>query len=350
LMATSRLSMAAPQVAASRLSMAAPRGVDLSLDQFNLSSADRGSWAGTLEAPEGAHDFSLNGDHFWSALQEESQQIFDPEHQHLFKAVFNTHLSDRREEGSLFMPPPTSLSYLHKLKVLVKEETEMQVKRKTHFFSSDFDIDDVGSLFPSSWAASVKIEHERRAVPSIRARPDFKAQEALMGEVLKSAVPIFDKRTEDGTSFLIYRLGSLEIRATQDLGGKPVVGAVFSCGGGENDHESVAQDFERVVKATQYVEKAASGRLRCRMYLVFETEFGNKIFTEKLLDGTVVVNENPQNGDDRNSLARVLSSSTAARLTVGDVRAFARSESKGVLSPSLCKDYARRAYERALMA
>merc|ERR1712127_1131821 len=57
LMATSRLSMAAPQVAASRLSMGMPRGVDLNLDQFNLSvAAEAGSWAGTIEAPEGAKD------------------------------------------------------------------------------------------------------------------------------------------------------------------------------------------------------------------------------------------------------------------------------------------------------
>merc|ERR1719413_255830 len=88
LMATSRLSMAAPQVAASRLSMAAPRaglmatsrlsmgmprGVDLSLDQFNLSAAaEPGSWAGTLEAPEDARELSIKGDAFWAALKSET--------------------------------------------------------------------------------------------------------------------------------------------------------------------------------------------------------------------------------------------------------------------------------------
>merc|ERR1740123_480868 len=329
LMATSRLSMAAPQVAASRLSMGMPRGVDLSLDQFNLSAAaEPGSWAGTLEAPESARDVSIKGDAFWSALKSENAEAFQEEDRKLLAQVFNPKMSDRREEGDEFMPPATGLSYIHKLKNLVKEEMQAQEDRKKHFFSTDFNRDKVGPLFPSSWNSSIEIEHEEGGSQVLRSRPDFKAEESLLEEVLASTIPLFDKKTEDGTRFLIYRLGSLEVRATQAPDSKRVIGAVFSLGSDAKSEE--ARDGEKIVKATQYVEKASVGRLRCRYYVVFETEGGCKVVTERLSNGTVAWKTNPTDVEDRNSLAKVICSSDCSNTgaTMGAVRDYLVSDSR----------------------
>ena len=45
---------------------------------------------------------------------------------------------------------------------------------------------------------------------------DATFQQALLEEVLPTAAPEFHKATEDGVVFRIYRLGSLEVRTTQD--------------------------------------------------------------------------------------------------------------------------------------
>merc|ERR1719330_760514 len=327
--AASRLSMAAPQVAASRLSMGMPRGVDLSLDQFNLSAAaEAGSWAGTLEAPESARDLSIKGDAFWSALKSGNSAMFQEEDRKLLTQVFNPKMSDREEEGDEFMPPATSLSHIHKLKNLVKEELQAQEDRKKLFFSPEFNKDQAGPSFPSSWNASIQIEHEEGGSQVLRSRPDFKAEESLLEEVLASTVPVFDKKTEDGTRFLIYRLGSLEVRATQAFDGKRVIGAVFSLGSDAKSEEPL--DDDKIVKATQYVEKASAGRLRCRYYVVFETEAGCKIVTEMLPTGTVAWKATPKDVEDRNSLAKVICSADCSNVgaTVGMARGYLTSDAR----------------------
>lgn len=337
LMATSRLSMAAPQVAASRLSMGMPRGVDLSLDQFNLSES--GTWAGTLEAPEGAQDLSIKGDAFWSALKDEKAAAFQAEDKKLLMQIFNPKMSDRSAEGDAFIPPATSLSYMHKLKNLVKEEIQAQEDRKKHFFSTEFNSDKVGPLFPSSWNSSIEIEHEEAGARVLRSRPDFKAEESLLEDVLRSTVPVFDKKTEDGMRFLIYRLGSLEVRATQEQNSKRVIGAVFSLGSDACSEE--ARDNETIVKATQLVEKSSTGRLRCRYYVVFETVAGGKVVTEMMPNGKVAWKANPKDVEDRNSLAKVISSSECGNVgaTVGAVRSYLMSDSRRKATKN--KQYAR---------
>jgi len=332
LMATSRLSMAAPQVAASRLSMGMPRGVDLNLDQFNLSAAEPGSWAGTLEAPEEARDVRIKGASFWSALKDSSEAVFRHEDQQLLTLVFNPKMSDRHSEGDAFMPPPTGLSYMHKLKNLVKEELQAQEERKSLFFSTEFNKEKAGSLFPSSWANSIEIEHEEGGVSVLRPRPDLQAQHAVLQEVLRSTLPAFDKHTEDGTHFLIYRLGSLEVRATRAAADGPLaIGAVFSREGASQKLGEAVLDEERIVKATQFVEKASLGRLRCRYYVVFETEAGNKVVTELLPNGSMAWQANPKDVEDRNSLAKMLScaeSRLGAATSVGAVRGFLSAASR----------------------
>merc|ERR1711953_871117 len=92
------------------------RGVDLNLDEFNLSQATKVSSDEICDVPI--------GNAFWSALETNSK--FEEEYQTLFSAVFNTQISDRRDEGDRFIPPNMSISYLEKLGNLVKEEQLVQ--------------------------------------------------------------------------------------------------------------------------------------------------------------------------------------------------------------------------------
>merc|ERR1711920_356158 len=73
-----------------------------------------------------------------------------------------------------------------------------------------------------------------------------------------------------------------------------------------------------------YVEKASAGRLHCCYYVVFETERGCKVITELLPTGVVAWKANPKNVEDRNSLAKVISSSDCSNpgATLGAVRSF----------------------------
>merc|ERR1712217_545883 len=92
------------------------RGVDLNLDQFDLSQATKVSSDETFEAPI--------GNAFWSALDTNSE--FEEKYNNLFKAIFDSSISDRRDEGDRFIPPNMSVSYLEKLSNLVKEEELVQ--------------------------------------------------------------------------------------------------------------------------------------------------------------------------------------------------------------------------------
>merc|ERR1712113_1238874 len=91
------------------------RGVDLNLDQFDLSQAMKVS---------SNENFVPLGNAFWSALDTESG--FEDKYNDLFKDIFNTCLSDRRDEGDRFIPPNMSISYLEKLGNLVAEEQLVQ--------------------------------------------------------------------------------------------------------------------------------------------------------------------------------------------------------------------------------
>merc|ERR1711948_99121 len=92
------------------------RGVDLNLDEFDLSQAMKVSSNESFEAPL--------GNAFWSALDTDAG--FEDKYNELFKDIFNPCLSDRRDEGDRFIPPNMSISYLEKLANLVGEEQLMQ--------------------------------------------------------------------------------------------------------------------------------------------------------------------------------------------------------------------------------
>merc|ERR1711981_600416 len=98
---------------------------------------------------------------------------------------------------------------------MVREE------RREHFLSENFTMGDAGSVFPISWKVG------EVAPQAVCARPEYVEQVAVFEKVLGLATPVFDKMTEDGMRFRVYKFGSLEVRSTQQHAGKEIVGAVF---------------------------------------------------------------------------------------------------------------------------
>jgi len=333
------------------------RGVDLNLDQFDLSGdADgrvAGKWASSLDSVEARAPVSGA---FWSSIEDASRSAFRAGDARLLADVFHPRLSDRREEGDKFVPPETSRMYIEQLRNLVKEEEGVQEARRGHFLSKAFKEDGAGPLFPSSWQASCQIAHAHAAPGLLHARPDFEAQAATLGRFLKAAEPAFDKATEDGTHFRIYRIGSLEARTIQATHGEEVIGAVFSVrspqqASREDAKGRVASEREEVVKVTEFVEGAEQDASMPHSYVVLETSCGNAIVTERLPSGASTWEENPSTLEVRNSFAKVLRSVDCdlARAAVRDIRTYqSKSDRPGNhTSASKCKRYARNAYDRA---
>merc|ERR1711948_138913 len=124
----------------------------------------------------------------------------------------------------------------------------------------------------------------------------------MLEDALESVVPDFDKVTEDGSRFSIYRIGSLEVRTIAEQDCEPVICAVFSVHAATEDKQAISEQ-EEVVKATEYVERAG---LEFQVYVVLETDQKNKIVVEEMDDNTLRFEENPSNLLDRTSLAKVL--------------------------------------------
>lgn len=225
-------STVAPRLAASigsGIGMArAPQlqGVDLRLDQFDLSEATRVSSDGGVKALD---ECIAMGPTFFACLDADDSSLREDDRA-LLKTVFHSVLADRREEGELFVPPNASAPYLKKLRALVKDEESVRAKRKEHFMSKAFAIGAPGPLFPHSWTPSVEIASELESQCQVlQACPEYKSQQsALLEQGLKNAVAIFDKSSEDGTRFRIYRVGGLQVRTTQEFDADEVVAAVFT--------------------------------------------------------------------------------------------------------------------------
>jgi len=336
----------------------APKGVDLNLDKFSLSApveadtqAPEGSWGG-----EG-----LVGNAFWAAM---SDPKVNQQDQELLKDLFNPHLCDRRDEGDLFVPPDTSLVYVSALRELIKEEAKARQERKERFLSLDFIATDPGHVFPSSWSSPLGIAHGQHSsstaqLGQMHPRPDYRKEAA---KLLKSAAhaPFFDKSTEDGTRFRIYRIGSIEVRSTQEHDGQEVVGAVFADRAAaakppvtpttvtiEEAWSTVAQ-VDKVVKAVAYVEKAqgqsTATKAEHRFYVVLETNQGDAVVTERLPDGTLTWAANPADLEYRNSLAKVVCAigCSTTGISVREMRAHLgdpAAAASGTASASRC--YAR---------
>lgn len=251
-------------------------------------------------------------DVFWSCVDGGDVTVFEKEDLTLFKNVFNPKLSDRRAEGECFTTPDTSSAYICKLHNLVKAEEEVRQQRKDHFFSTSFLHDNPGPLFPISWAPTLEVdgarasEHVLSQGRSLQARADYKEVAEV---VLKSASPAFQKKTEEGLLFRIYRVGSLEVRTTEEDGAEEFVGAVFTVHSeadslGKVGATRCARGGEKISKATEYVHKTS---IDFHYYVVLETECGNTILSEQsLLDGTVTWEENVKDLEVRNGLAKVV--------------------------------------------
>jgi len=214
---------------------------------------------------------------------------------------------------------------------LVKEEEAVRSRRKAHFFSAKFNAEDAGPLFPSSWTSSVQgnAASLRADGGHLHPRPEYKQQADLLREALRAATPVFDRRTEDGMWFRIYKLGDLEVRTTQPQhSAEEEVGAVFSTrtaaarsGGFVARAPRALAERDRVQKVTEYVERSEGGRAT---FVVLEAEGGGMALTEELADGTVVWKENPMDLEIRTSMAKVIRSADCekAGVTFGDMKAF----------------------------
>jgi len=310
----------------------AARGVDLSLDKFDLSAPDQ------MEPVDfqSAEACGAIGSAFWAGIDTDSESLFRPEDKALLRDVFNPNLSDRRDEADLFVPPDTSLTYVEGLRRLVKEEAAVMAMRKAHFFSSSFDPAEVGALYPSSWRASFEVQGKRSHDVVLHERKDYKAAAAVFEQAIKSAVPAFDKVTEEGTRFRIYRFGSVEVRTTQETNSKEEVGVIFSMRTAQQPSENGSWDAEEpVIKVTEFIQRMdcegkPSALPRHHSYVVLETASGGKVVTERCADGTMVWAQDPADLEDRSSLAKIVRSADCSEVAVNvdKLKAYLQEESQ----------------------
>jgi len=337
----------------------APKGVDLNMDKFSVSAPVRA--AGEVSAGSWV-EAGLLGNAFWTAVEADDGPI-DTEDQKLLRGVFRQGLSDRKEEGELFLPPSVCGQAVQRLRELLEEEEAARRRRQEHFCSPAFAVADPGPLFPASWAPSLAISRQDRAAPpgSVgqaaqrkHARPDYLTD---AGRLLKSLpAPAFDQRTEDGARFRIYQIGSLEVRTVQQAGGQEAACAVYSsvAAPSQASPDSRVAETERISKVRQYVEKRGKQGERApgappplrRFYVVLETERGQSILTELLEDGTVRWAVNPKDLEARNSLAKAVcvSDCLGASATVRDAMDFRADQVlslAGAFSQSASKRFAR---------
>jgi len=301
-----------------------PRGVDLNLNQFSLETS-QDSAGHCISEPQSKDACEEMTSSFWNCVdQGECSEDWK-----LLQSIYNPNLSDRRMEGENFMPPDTSSAYTNKLCSLIKEEEDVRQQRKDHFCSINFSENFPGEFFPTSWTSKHAIARSRTAKQggTLQPRRDCAAKTE---QVIKSGPPVFQKTTEDGMVWRIYRVGSLEVRTTQEHAEKEIVGAVFSVR--EKTRAKTGQTalgHERIIKATEYVEKSSqvseedAERLECRYYVVLETEYGSTIVAEHLRE-LVAWEENVTDLEDRNSLAKVVRTASCRRggVTVKDLKAI----------------------------
>merc|ERR1712210_174100 len=119
-------------------------------------------------------------------------------------------------------------------------------------------VDEPGPLFPSSWKNYFELE--RSQIPHdgvLHERPEYKAEAQMFDHVLESAIPVFDKSSEEGIRYRVYKVGSIEVRTTQENNAKEIVGAVFSRRAPEGTpvRGKQGQRVKAAVKDCEQVEK-----------------------------------------------------------------------------------------------
>lgn len=339
-----------------RASLGQFRGVDLHLGALPVVDSHR------RLAGDGALDSCPTFDStFWQHVDgaAEVKSGLNATQKSLLQAVYNPSLCDRREEGELFMPPDTTIEYARKLKGMVDTEKHVMTDRKEHFFSTSFVPgktvvpDKIGSDFPSAWATVVEIangyefdEDKPKCPVTLHPRPDYKAKAAaLLRDAMQSTTPTFEKSTEDGTVFRIYRFGSLEVRTTQDPNGQEEVGVVYS-------HQAptaskAVEDTEKIEKVVLYAERDLKREGGHRFYILIETNEGSLIVTEQLLDGNVTWEENPADVGSRNSMAKVIKAADCGdeHLTVQAIRKHHITRTRSAKSAQSRARYAEQTFD-----
>ncbi|CAJ1381273.1 unnamed protein product [Effrenium voratum] len=348
-----------------------PQGVDLDLDKFNLAELESFSKLPACSGAEGSLEArTLLGKAFLKGLNE-GYRSMKSEDKELLKDMFNAAMADRTEEGDQFIPPTPNLSYIAKLRNLVNEEKALLKKRKLSFCDRNFAPGNAGLDFPRSWTSGFTVERgfspavmQKLKSSLVQLQVDATFQQALLEEVLPTAAPEFHKATEDGVVFRIYRLGSLEVRTTQEPGQAEDLGVVFSTRAvtwnlSEPNVRSV-RDEEKIVRGRIYIEAIdaesakrldqlwSSKRLDyCHYYVVLETEDQNVILTEKFPDGSTMMAVNPEGVEDRNSLAKLMATVEDCKdmdVTVGKVKLVQinhHCKAAEGASPSLRKRFAK---------
>lgn len=231
-----------------------------------------------------------------------------------------------------------------------------------------------GELFPSSWISGHEITRHKKGAQlrdleagslqpgMLVPRYDYRSQATAFKHMLKISTPIFDKTVEDGTRFRIYRSGTIEVRTLQayneeeeTIQGVFAIQAPNNKDAGSEGTKRRVRDQEKLVKVTLFVERdpldtsSLSQKFMPsrRYYVVAQTDAHNTIVTEKLHDGTIILQENPAELQDRNSLAKtVWSKAKQFSTTVADLKLFQTKEMDG--SNTSCKMYSYGAYDAVL--
>mmetsp|Transcript_139278 Transcript_139278/g.445255 ORF Transcript_139278/g.445255 Transcript_139278/m.445255 type:complete len:1059 (-) Transcript_139278:66-3242(-) len=285
--------------------MPSPQGVDLNLDTFNLSAPAE------VALPR-QQDFFAAGFAFW--------QLAD--HADFFADLYNPYLSDRRDEEDLFIPPDSGRGHLEKLRKLMGDERLVSDSRKQLFLSKAFSADSAGPVFPSSWTSSVEGQKAASGDAATDARQLLRAQGAdeavpSLDRVMRASAPSFDRRTEEGCRFRIYRVGGYEVRTTQPHGCKETTDVVFCRQAVKHVSEATSESSclldERIVKVLEYVEAvdALAGQCALRsaishqFYIVAQTESGVTIVVEPTKEGALLWTESPSGLEARSLIAKV---------------------------------------------
>jgi hypothetical protein len=307
------------------------KGVDLNLDKFCLDNSNIVAeetalfdWGSCL-LPSKDNSASIV-DAFWASVDGKSVSPFEDEGNRLLKSRFNPHVSDRREEGDLFIPPSTKFSNVQSLIDRVADEDTFRQHRMEHFCSPQFERSTPSFLFPRSWTCSVEVTDEQDRGGSRHASMSAVIDHKLTVAVVKSLVPKFDKYTEDGTRFRIYNVGSLEVRTVQEHDVAEVIGAVFSKSATkqptlETDQSLIMHGRSKVSKVSLYVEKCEPS---FGYFVVLETLEGNLVVADLPKFGSARWEWNPIDLDCRRSLAKIVNSveCTAVQdmLTISDIQ------------------------------
>eukprot|EP00403_Amphidinium_massartii_P030493 CAMPEP_0178387574 /NCGR_PEP_ID=MMETSP0689_2-20121128/9144_1 /TAXON_ID=160604 /ORGANISM="Amphidinium massartii, Strain CS-259" /LENGTH=957 /DNA_ID=CAMNT_0020007943 /DNA_START=58 /DNA_END=2931 /DNA_ORIENTATION=+ len=115
-----------------------PQGVDLGLEEFNLSEAtkvDGAARASSLTLVPTSSRRLVDG--FWEELDNCKSNLLGDAARQLLSSIYDPALSDRREEGSLFIPVETDAAYLAHLRNLVREEEAVRQVRQTATVSTE---------------------------------------------------------------------------------------------------------------------------------------------------------------------------------------------------------------------